>query len=353
MTANPDLVRNLHLQAKACEKLGSPFNSALLTAAAHDLEAGGPVADLLAPWSTSNLKKAFDDAVALRLVGGLHDLVLEGAAPALAAAYPSAGRAGDPVAAWTAARAAMVEHRDRLADFLGHEPQTNEVRRAICLAPGFLTIARETGLPIRAFEIAASAGLNLNWDRFHYDFGEAQWGDAAASVRLDTDWTGPAPPVDAQVQVIERAACDRRPIALSDPAERRRLLAYVWPDQIERLARIRAAIGLALELKVEVETADAVAWTSARAAPRVGAVTCAYHSVFWQYMPPESQAALTRTLQALGARATAQAPFAWLRMEPSPENLTIMEVRLTLWPGGETRILAEVHPHGASVAWKE
>ena len=116
----------------------------------------------------------------------------------------------------------MVEHRDRLADFLGHEPQTNEVRRAICLAPGFLTIARETGLPIRAFEIAASAGLNLNWDRFHYDFGEAQWGDEAASVRLDTDWTGPAPPVDAQVQVIERAACDRRPIDLRDPAERRR-----------------------------------------------------------------------------------------------------------------------------------
>ncbi len=353
MTANPDLVRNLHLQAKACEKLGSPFNGALLTAAAHDLEAGGPVADLLAPWSKADLKKAFDDAVALRLVGGLHDLVLDGVAPDLASAYPAMDRPGDPAAAWSAARTAMVEHRERLADFLGHEPQTNEVRRAICLAPGFLTIARETGLPIRAFEIAASAGLNLNWDRFHYDFGEAQWGAAAASVRLDTDWTGPAPPVDAQVRVIERAACDRRPIDLSDPAERRRLLAYVWPDQLERLARIRAAIALALELKVEVEIADAVAWTSARATPRVGAVTCLYHSVFWQYMPAESQAALTRTLQALGARATAEAPFAWLRMEPSPENLTVMEVRLSLWPGGETRILAEVHPHGASVAWKE
>lgn len=352
MTANPDLVRNLHLQAKACEKLGSPFNSALLTAAAHDLDAGGPVADLLSPWAGADLKKAFDDAVALRLVGGLHDLVLEGAAPALVAAYPTPARPGDPAAAWAAARAAMIEHHARLVDFLSHEPQTNEVRRAICLAPGFLTIARETGLPIRAFEIAASAGLNLNWDRFHYDFGDAQWGDADAKVRLDTHWTGQAPPTDAKVQIVERAACDRRPIDLRDPTERRRLLAYVWPDQIERLARIRAAIDLALELKVEVETADAVAWTSARAAPRAGAVTCLYHSVFWQYMPAESQAALTRTLQALGARATRDAPFAWLRMEPSPENLTIMEVRLTLWPGGETRILAEVHPHGASVAWK-
>lgn len=363
MTANPDLVRNLHLQAKACANLGSPFNSALLTAAAQDLEAGGPVADLLAPWAGADLKKTFDDAVALRLVGGLHDLVLDGAAPALAATYPTPERPGDPDAAWTAALAAMTQHRDRLADFLSHEPQTNEVRRAICLAPGFLTLARETGLPIRAFEVGASAGLNLNWDRFHYDFGPAQWGDADAKVRLDTDWTGPAPPTDAQVRVIERAACDRRPIDLRDPAERRRLLAYVWPDQIDRLARIRAAVDLALELGVQVEAADAVAWTSAHAAPRAGAVTCLYHSVFWQYMPPQSQAAMTRTLEALGARATADAPFAWLRMEPGPvgsggfdppkPNLVGMQVLLTLWPGGETRHLGDAHPHGALVAWKE
>jgi hypothetical protein len=29
-----------------------------------------------------------------------------------------------------------------------------------------------------------------------------------------------------------------------------------------------------------------------------------------------------------------------------------MELRLRLWPGGEARVLAGCHPHGATVAWK-
>ncbi|MGI9169518.1 MAG: DUF2332 family protein, partial [Caulobacteraceae bacterium] len=76
-----------------------------------------------------------------------------------------------------------------------------------------------------------------------------------------------------------------------------------------------------------------------------------FHSVFWQYMPAESQTALRSTLQDFGARATSAAPFAWLRTEPAPENLAGMETRLTLWPGGEERVLASVHPHGAWVEW--
>lgn len=347
-----ELVRNLQLQAKACAKLGSPFNSALLSLAAADLEAGGPTASALAAWAEADLKRLFDDAVALRFVAALHDLVLSGDNPALTEAYPAPGRTADPDRAWRLARAALVERRDRIAQFLDHEPQTNEVRRSICLAPGFLTLAAETCLPIRAFEIAASAGLNLNWDRYHYRFGATAWGDPAARVRLDTDWSGPAPPVSAKIQVIERHACDRRPINLADPAERRRLLAYVWPDQVDRLDRIRAAIDLALELGVVVETADAVDWTRDRAAPAEGAVTCLYHSVFWQYMPAQSQAALTEAIGAHAAAASQDAPFAWLRMEPSPDDVTIMQVRLTLWPNGRERILADVHPHGAHVAWR-
>ena len=68
-------------------------------------------------------------------------------------------------------------------------------------------------------------------------------------------------------------------------------------------------------------------------------------------MPSESQTALAAVLEAHGKSATAGAPFAWLRMEPAPENMARMELRLTLWPGGEERVLAEVHPHGAWVKW--
>jgi len=62
---------------------------------------------------------------------------------------------------------------------------------------------------------------------------------------------------------------------------------------------------------------------------------------------------VTVFLEAHGRAATTEAPFAWLRMEPAPDNMARMELRLTLWPGGEERVLAEVHPHGAWVKWAE
>ncbi|MGH6997745.1 MAG: DUF2332 family protein, partial [Phenylobacterium sp.] len=183
-----------------------------------------------------------------------------------------------------------------------------------------------------------------------YDLSGTPWGPES-SVLLPSDWSGVLPPLDAQVRVIHRQACDRRPVDLKDPVQRRRLTAYVWPDQFDRLERIRAAIDVALTNDVSVETADAVEWTARSAAPAPGAASVVYHSVFWQYMPAESQAALRQAIEYLGASATNDAPLAWLRMEPPPENMAIMEVRLTMWPGGEERILAVVHAHGASARW--
>ncbi len=342
----PDVVKGLRLQAGACRSMGSPLNGDLLDHAANDWMAGGPVRTLLAPWGRAELKTQFDAAVALRLIGAWHELALSGQDHALSAAYQRL----DTAAIWPAARAAMTAHAERLIAFMGHEPQTNEVRRSICLVGGFLEIAKATGLPMRCFEIAASAGLNTSWDRYRYALGDTHWGDPAATVVMDTDWTGPAPPVEAQVRVIERAACDRRPTDLTDPDQRRRLMAYIWADQAERVARARAAIEVTLANGVRVEAGDAVDWTRARVAPKAGAVTVLFHSVFWQYMPQASQAALAALIAEIGASATPDAPFAWLRLEP-PGAVPLMEVRLTLWPGGEERILAETHPHGAYVKW--
>jgi hypothetical protein len=345
------LTQAFRIQGHACRGLGSPFYADLCEAIAGSVEGGDELEGVLAPWAGADVRALFGDAVVLRLLGALHDRVLSGEDPALAAAYPHPGQEVEVAEAWRPGRAAIAAAPARIAAFMDHEPQTNEVRRSVCLVGGFLTVAKLTGLPIRAFELGASAGLNTSWDHFRYRLGDATWGDPAAKVVLDADWTGPAPPVDAEVRVAERAACDRRPVDLTDPIQRRRLLAYLWPDQFERAVRIRAAIDLALELGVKVETADAPTWAAQRAAPKAGAATVLYHSVFWQYMPAESQAALTATIEGFGAQATAEAPFAWLRMEPPPENMAGMEVRLTLWPGGQERVLAQVHPHGATVKW--
>jgi hypothetical protein len=346
MADQSNLARALGLQAQACVVFGSTFSGALLNKAADDVDAGGPTARVLAAWAGDSARSLFTDAVPVRLLGAFHASALSGDAPALTAAY------GDVEIAWRECRRLMETHPQRFIEFMDHEPQTNEVRRSACLVGGFLTIAEETGLPLRCFEVGASAGLNQLWDRFHYRLGDTgTWGEAASSVDIDTDWRGPAPPLGARVQVIERAACDRRPVDIADPAARARLRAYVWADQLDRMRRLDAAVSLALSQGVHVATEDAVTWTSARAAPRAGAATVVYHSVFWQYMPTESQAALLAAIQAHGAAATAAAPFAWLRMEPPPNDLANMELRLTLWPTGEEKLLARVHPHGAVVNW--
>jgi hypothetical protein len=348
MDRDAEVIKGLRLQAGACRKMGSPLTAGVLEAAAQDAAAGGPVAGLLAPWAEADLRQVMNDAAPLRLAAAIHDLALSGEAAALTAAYESR----DPARAWAAAEPLIAGHRDRLARFMQHEPQTNEVRRCICLLGGFLEVARATGLPLRCFEVAASAGLNLAWDSYFYELTGASWGDRGARVAMDTDWTGPLPPLAAQVTVVERAACDRRPTNLADADQRRRLLAYFWPDQAARMARIRAAIAQAVETGVEVEAADAVAWTQARVAPRRGAATVLYHSVFWTYLTAEAQAHFTAAAEAIGAQAMAEAPFAWLSMEPRADDITTMEVWLRLWPGGEARLIAECHPHGAWVRWQ-
>jgi hypothetical protein len=346
------LVQSLQIQAAVCGRMASSFSEAILGAAANDVASGGPTRALMDRWAGASTRDLMADAVPLRLLGALHDLALSGDDAALATAYPSDGSSGDAEAAWAAALNATAMSPERLARFMDHEPQTNEVRRSACLLGGFLAIAAETRLPIRLFEIGASAGLNQLWDRYAYRLGEAgTWGPSGSPVEIPTDWRGPLPALDAAVAVIERAACDRKPVDLRDPTARRRLRAYVWADQIDRLERLDAAVAMALEAGTAVDAEDAVDWTRRRVVVRPGAATVLFHSVFWQYMPPESQAALAALIAEIGATASADAPFAWLRMEPPPTDMATMELRLTLWPGGEDRRLGTVHPHGVWVAW--
>jgi hypothetical protein len=346
MTDDP-LAQMLRAQAQVCASFGSPFYAALLGRVAGDLD---ELRALFAPWRGQSFEELMSAAVALRFLGALHDAALSGDDLALAAAFPPTS---DADAAWDAARAAIAREPARFAAFMTHEPQTNEVRRSACLLPGFLTIAAETKLPLACLELGASAGLNQLWNRYAYDYGEAgRWGDPASPLKLDSDWSGPPAPWHAPIEVASTAACDRKPIDLTDPLQRRRLKAYLWPDQTERTLRFDAAVGMALAARTTVEAADAAEWALARAAPREGVATVVYHSIFWQYLPAETKAALRAAIEAHGAAARASAPLAWLRMEPIDGQAFPIELRLTLWPGGEDRRLATVHAHGASVTWE-
>jgi len=347
------LIQALELQAVACAQFGSPFSAAVARAVAADIASGGVFASLGEPWAGRDVRGLFADATPLRFLGGLHFLVLSGDAPELAGEYPPSRAEPDPGRlAELLVRTALEQH-GALARFLTSPPQTNEVNRSVCLLGGFLTVARRAGLPLRCLEIGASAGLNLNWDRYRYDLGDlGAWGDRDSPVRLTTDWSGAPPPFDLAATVVERRGCDQNPIDVTCPEQALRLKAYVWPDQAERMARLDNAIALARLHPPRVEAADAAAWVLAHARGEPGTATVLYHSVVWSYLPPETQTAVAGAIVAAGESATSAAPVAWLAMEPNPADLSApMELKLNFWPGGDQTLLARVHPHGAKVSW--
>ncbi len=358
----PSLLHHMRFQATWCARMGSPLNAVILERAALDMEHGGPVASLFETWTE-------DPAAAvpgLRLTGALQALVISGAAPVLVPYYDPP-KIPDNLAAFdTALRETVAGHLADIKTFMTRPVQTNEVGRSACLLGGFLYIAKTWGKPLRLLEIGASGGLNLLWDRFHYDLSGLTWGDPASPLHLAIQWRGAAPPIDQRPAIVSRQACDVNPINLHDDGDLLRIRSYIWPGQHERLVRFQAAATLAREEAITVDRSDAVAWLAQHLAePMDDVCTVIFHSIMWQYMPIETQKAVRQIIDGAGQRATPSAPQAWLRMEPMrPDG--VPELRLTCWPdspasegnakgriqaAGSTLRLAYCHPHGNDIEW--
>jgi hypothetical protein len=346
-TPVPTIPEAFALQARACRWLGSDYTADLLEVLREDFEARGATATLLADYALPPVPSA----VALRAAGGLHGLLLAGRAPALDPWYPPRGGRPRDRAFGAALRSVVAAEQDWLRDFLAHAVQTNEVQRSAALAPGFMEIAARTGHGLSLREIGASGGLNLLWDRFSYRFAERAVGPVGSPVQLAPRWQGEAPPSGPLPKVVDRRGVDIHPLDLRDDTVLARGLAYIWPDQPARLERYRAAVGLLRASDVHVEPGSAPDWlTTVLAARTPDATTVVFHSVMWQYMPPEVRAATEAAIRAAGARARGDRPLAWLRFEPDRDGG--FELTLDLWPGrGERERLARLHPHGAGVVW--
>lgn len=317
------------------------FYGVLLEAMAQEVERGGPGARALVRIAhlpvTENLP--------LRLMGAAHRVALAGAAPAYAAHLPTCGGDGDAQAAiepFLALSASGDLDHGVLAPV-----QTNEPARTSTLLPGLSAVAAATGLPLRLREIGASAGLLLNVDRYRHAFDDAEWGDPGSPVRLRCAGRAPLAPFT----VADRRGCDPNPL---DPVQHRNLLlSFVWPTQVERFARGAAALQLAVEHPVPVDRMGAAQWLRRELAePTPGVATVVYESVVWQYLPEREQQEVSDLLAAAAGRATADAPLAWLRLEPHERPELGAELRLTLWPDdGEERVLALCGYHGTPIRW--
>ncbi|KUR72810.1 hypothetical protein AQZ52_06215 [Novosphingobium fuchskuhlense] len=288
-----------------------------------------------------------EDALPLRLAGGFHHLVLTGADTRVSAVYR--GDVTDQVEVDALIVDLTRRYDGALLPWLDGPPQTNEAGRSASIMAALLWLSPRLGPRFELNELGASAGVNTMMERYRYDLGGTAVGPQGSPMQIRPEWRGPAP-VLAPVEITSIQGCDRAPVNLADPAQALRLKSYVWAEVTERMARIDAAIRLAIEHAPDLVQMDAGDWVDQRlAAPlEAGTTRVFYHSIVWQYLPPETRARITRAITSAGE---AGQRLAWIMLETNRETFR-HELTVRHWPGGGEPVrLGEAHAHGAWVAW--
>ncbi|HRW19303.1 MAG TPA: DUF2332 domain-containing protein [Dermatophilaceae bacterium] len=301
---------------------------------ADDWEAGGPVRDICRGWEDS----PSGTVVQLRLLAGVFRIVLDGRAPELEPFYACLGGTAGPEGVWPVLREVLAEHVVELARGLELAPQTNEPGRSAALLVGIFEAVRQHGLRrVRLLEPGASGGLNLLVDRFRYAGVDWTWGPEDSPLLLDTKADRIAP---QDFSVVDRVGCDVAPVAAHTPAGAAYLTSFVWPWQLHRHERLRAALEVVRQHPVTVEAAGAGEWLERRLADPVDddVLTIVWQSITRMYWPPEE----TRRTEAAVAQARSRIPLAHVTMEHEPGDGPAADAALAV----DGRILGLVHPHG-------
>lgn len=340
-------------QADACRRLGSPFTGRLCDLVAKYLSDETRNGARVLGWSGDPAS----DALALRLAGALHALVLMGKDAGLVEIYPpEAVSLPDDRDMWQVIEEALRTHDGFIYDWLDSAPQTNETARAAMVLPALMQLATRFDLPLALFEIGASAGLTLQLMQFHYDFAGVRVGHAGSPVHLCPEVRTPPFLTKALPEVISRRGCDLSPLDISCEMDAIRLRSYVWPDQRARHDRLNGGMALYAAGPPVIEREDAAAWIVRELGKRPkNAISVFFHTIVWQYLPDSVQATIETNLASAGSAATSDAPLAFLGMEGygNPDHAF---VELTTWSGngavdGQKSVLAHVDYHGRWLDW--
>jgi hypothetical protein len=201
---------------------------------------------------------------------------------------------------WTRFRRGVVQRKDALhALILMRSTQTNEPGRCAALLPLLARLPQ----PLALLEVGASAGLCLLPDRYGYDYGERrlvpEMGDVEPPIFPCA--TNASTPIPAELpHIVWRAGLDLEPIDIADRNQVAWLEALVWPEQIERLLRLRAALGIAAADKPRLVEGD-LRRDLARLAnemPR-DATRVIFHTAVLTYVGPTERAEFARSVTSL------------------------------------------------------
>ena len=264
----------------------------------------------------------------LRLLGGLHYLVLSGDA------------------SWDDLDEALVLHREVLRRWCTEQAvQTNEVQRSWALLPGFLSVV--DGRPFDVLELGPSGGLNLLWDRYAYRYASGTWGSGPLELAGDDRRPPPAELLERQVEVVRRRGVDLNPVDVTTEHGSRLLQAFVWADQSARLDRLRRAIDVVQHDPPELIRGDYVAALPSLLADRIeGTQLVVFQTASTMYLDRGGSERLRAALRGAGR----DEPVVYLSTGRAPDD-DGFALELDRYPGGPPTRLGVFDFHGEWLDW--
>jgi hypothetical protein len=180
----------------------------------------------------------------------------------LARYFPSLTESPEPAdSAFPVFREFCVQHRAELRALLtSRTVNTNFVERASCIMPSIGHVASVVGKPFTLVEMCCSAGLNLLFDEYHYDYGpEGRVGKEASQVRLECRLIGARPPIDNIPRVSRRVGVDLVAIDPTASVDRSWMEAMLCPEWHEERRHLREALSVRALHGVQTIAGDALA----------------------------------------------------------------------------------------------
>jgi len=236
-------------------------------------------------------------------------LLMDAPGHPLAAFYPHiSGEAASSENPAPVFQSFCLENKQGLLDLLATRMvQTNVVRRCATMLPAF-TYVDGIGLggQLYLIEIGASAGLNLTWDKYGYDYGEGRvYGNPQSPVQISSTFRGSRRPAipESLPAVAGRIGVDLNPIDLTDREETLWLKALVWPERRDESKLLEAAIQVASEEPPKVLKGDALDLLPGLidSVPE-GQVPCLFHSHVLNQFPAEARDAFWNLVGKHGSK---------------------------------------------------
>jgi hypothetical protein len=248
-------------------------------------------------------------------------------------------------AGYAAFRSAVLEHRDELASMLAtRRTQTNEPGRCAVLLPLLCQLPQ----PVALLEVGAAAGLCLLCDRYGYDYDGTHVG--SSNVVFACSLHGGVPVPSQPPEVAWRGGIDLEPVDLDDPHAVRWLEALVWPEEKDRLQRLRGAIAVARRERPKVIRANLLdALTALASEAPSDATLVVFHTAVLAYLSAPERERFARDVRALGAEWISNEAPGVAPTAVAPRAKPVADSHFVIARNGQS--VAFCDPHGRWVQW--